>query len=300
MSGIWGSSPKDVYAVGWAGYPIWRYDGTKWSNIPSTFQRFNREGSDIASPSAVYGFGPNNVWVAGTYIRKRGGQYTYLSMLLHYDGAQWKEHDIDGPALSDLWGSSPNDIFAVGETGTVLHYDGTAWNKYQTDTTINLYRVHGKNDEVYALGQDRYRIGVRAILVRLFPSGFAVVDSQQIVPTSSLRFGVSGLYVPQEGIIYTSNPDIYKRVNTVWQQVLSKDTHNFTALSGSGPNNIFANYYHWNGTNWEAFEEILRFLPTNPSDFSFRSVWTNGQEVFLCGTLYGNIEGTKSLIIHGK
>ncbi|HED36957.1 MAG TPA: hypothetical protein ENI76_01720, partial [Ignavibacteria bacterium] len=35
MRRIWGSSPKDVYAVGWADRngPMWHYDGNKWTFV---------------------------------------------------------------------------------------------------------------------------------------------------------------------------------------------------------------------------------------------------------------------------
>ena len=31
--------------------------------------------------------------------------------------------------LHSVWGSSPSDVFAVGDNGTILHYDGTSWNR---------------------------------------------------------------------------------------------------------------------------------------------------------------------------
>ena len=31
-------------------------------------------------------------------------------------------------ALSGIWGSSTEDVFAVGLDGTILHYDGKAWS----------------------------------------------------------------------------------------------------------------------------------------------------------------------------
>ncbi len=36
--------------------------------------------------------------------------------------------------LTSVWGSSANDVWAVGAHGTVLHYDGTAWKKADVAT----------------------------------------------------------------------------------------------------------------------------------------------------------------------
>src|SRR5207253_74408 len=36
--------------------------------------------------------------------------------------------------LYAVWGAAPNDVWAVGEYGTVLHYDGTGWSTYPIST----------------------------------------------------------------------------------------------------------------------------------------------------------------------
>ena len=43
--------------------------------------------------------------------------------------------------LSGVWGSSGEDVFAVGAFGTILHYDGTAWSLMDSGTTEGLYGV---------------------------------------------------------------------------------------------------------------------------------------------------------------
>jgi hypothetical protein len=53
-----------------------------------------------------------------------GGGYIQTT-ILHFDGASWTEMDSGTIAsLHSVWGSSPNDVFAVGHWGTTLHYDG--------------------------------------------------------------------------------------------------------------------------------------------------------------------------------
>ena len=62
------------------------------------------------------------------------------------------------PALTDVWGSSPTDVYAVGrdaggQTGVILHYDGSGWSPvFQLDDLI-LNAVWGTAaDDVYAAG----------------------------------------------------------------------------------------------------------------------------------------------------
>ena len=62
--------------------------------------------------------------------------------------------------LYDVWGSN-NDVYAVGNSGTILHYDGSSWSAMSSGTTNILYGVWGSsNNDVYAVG------GVGTILRR--------------------------------------------------------------------------------------------------------------------------------------
>ncbi|MDP9002672.1 MAG: hypothetical protein M3O46_21490 [Myxococcota bacterium] len=57
------------------------------------------------------------------------------------------------PALLSLWGTSPNDVFAVGGprgNGTpsaVLHYDGHAWKDLGAGGTQTFWWTHGTSDK---------------------------------------------------------------------------------------------------------------------------------------------------------
>ena len=68
-------------------------------------------------------------------------------IIWHYDGNSWEvmtsgtEH-----SLRDVWGSSDNNVFAVGHTSTILHYDGSNWNSMTSNTTQYLFGVWGNSD----------------------------------------------------------------------------------------------------------------------------------------------------------
>jgi len=42
-------------------------------------------------------------------------------------------------SLYDVWGSGPNDFWAVGNNGTVLHFDGSSWARQTTPIPCLLY-----------------------------------------------------------------------------------------------------------------------------------------------------------------
>ncbi|MBX3199462.1 MAG: hypothetical protein KF894_15115 [Labilithrix sp.] len=48
-----------------------------------------------------------------------------------------------GLGLSSVWGSGPNDVWAVGATGSVIHWDGTTWTSTSIETNYSLQSVYG-------------------------------------------------------------------------------------------------------------------------------------------------------------
>jgi hypothetical protein len=50
-------------------------------------------------------------------------------MILHYNGDTWVQMESPTPYdLYGVWGSSPRDVFAVGQAGVILHYNGSVWS----------------------------------------------------------------------------------------------------------------------------------------------------------------------------
>ena len=56
--------------------------------------------------------------------------------------------------LDGIWGSGPDDVFAVGENGVIVHYDGTSWSIMNSGTTTAyLGSIWGSgSNNVYAVG----------------------------------------------------------------------------------------------------------------------------------------------------
>jgi len=78
--------------------------------------------------------------------------------MLHYNGSRWQE--IPGnsfptplPTLRDVWGNGSNDVFVVGDSGTVLHFDGSNWQSMHSGTSMSLRFVGGTGPkDVYVTG----------------------------------------------------------------------------------------------------------------------------------------------------
>src|SRR5688572_5152826 len=55
--------------------------------------------------------------------------------------------------LRGVWGSSPTDLYIVGDGGLILHSnDGESWEVKESGTRCNLLCVHGGQGDVYIAG----------------------------------------------------------------------------------------------------------------------------------------------------
>ena len=138
--GVWGTGYNDVWAVGQGGIISHRGE-TMWSNVPWSMA--------VSPLNAVWGVDHSNVYAVGNGI-------------IHYDGTTWSVVTTgltDSPIFKAIWGSSANDIFAVGSVGSyptssgvIAHWNGTAWSYMTVPAIAGLNAVWGSaSNDVYAV-----------------------------------------------------------------------------------------------------------------------------------------------------
>lgn len=122
LKAISGSAPNDIWAVG-ANGSVLHWDGTSWSS---------RSISGAPSLNGVYTPSGSDTWIAGN----DGKTYRYVPAT-----STWQPYMGASGGLFAISGTGPNDIWAVGQTGTALHYNGAAWVAVLTSTTQDLYAL---------------------------------------------------------------------------------------------------------------------------------------------------------------
>ena len=118
MVWVYGFGPDDVFAVGLDG-AVLHYDGAAWSSI------------DSGTPEdlwGVFGFGNDDLWIVGGIP-----DITLEPVILHFDGKSFTPYDLSAKenpraatTLFKVWGID-DELFIVGQRGTIQHYDGTGW-----------------------------------------------------------------------------------------------------------------------------------------------------------------------------
>ncbi len=218
--------------------------------------------------------------------------------------------------LRGIWGSSENNIFAVGRDGVIIHYDGNTWEAMTSNTSDYLRDVWGSSEnDVFAVGYSGTIIhydGNEAGIWEEMNSG--VSDDLNSVWGSSEKdvfaIGEDGIILHYDGIswikmtVLTFNPlysiwgnsgnDIYA-VGGAWNDfiILHYDGKNWAEMKdsfsnipydiwGNAGNNIFTvgnagMISRYNGSTWtEITGETINYL---------RGIWENisGSSVFAVG-----------------
>ena len=115
LSGVWGFSGSDVFAVGEGG-TILHYDGTEWAPMSS---------GTTSNLEEVWGTARNNVYAVGED-----------GTILHYNGTEWSPMEgAEGDLFLAVWGTGRSDVYAAGlgvgtgsGVGAIYRYDGKTWS----------------------------------------------------------------------------------------------------------------------------------------------------------------------------
>jgi len=199
-------------------------------------------------------------------------------VILHYDGKTWEAMTSNNSDyLRSVWGSSENDVFAVGYSGTILHYDGNEAGLWEEMNS----GVSGDLNSVWGISEkDVFAVGEDGIILHYD----GISWSKMTVPTFNPLYSIWG----------DSGNDIYA-VGGVWNDfiILHYDGNNWTEITdsfsnipysiwGNAGNNIFAvgnagMISRYNGNNWTEMKgDTANYL---------RGIWGNssGSNLFAVG-----------------
>lgn len=199
-------------------------------------------------------------------------------------------------AINKLWGSSSNDLYAVGNEGNIAHYNGTTWQKIETGTDINFRDIYGSVNkdnneiEIIALASNS-GINQRKKLVR--------INNQTVetLPDSGLADYLSTIWFIS-GRKYCIGGQGYYQSNTfgpVWERDNTIPQFHITSIRGAGLNDIvlggsFGLLMHYNGVNWMNYAYITASYFDVISEVAIK-----GNTIVAAG-----FKGSKAVVMIGK
>ena len=126
-----GSGPKQAFSVGMSEFGRW--DGTQWHK---------EEPAPMMSYNALWVAGPDDVWVTGSI----GGVWRWR-------GEKWEGPEVLG-GPHDIWGASDDDVFVAADEGMLIRAIGDELEVITTESRDELDSVWGRaSNDVWAVGQ---------------------------------------------------------------------------------------------------------------------------------------------------
>ena len=173
--------------------------------------------------------------------------------IMHYDGNIW-ERMPSGTTnnLGSIWGITSNNLFAVGNNGTIIHFNGSTWSPLSSETTSNLTQVWGTS------GNDVFAVGEKGTILHY---DGAVWTSMKNDINNDIRgiWGVSSTEVYAVGF----NGMILRYDGTSWRLTNSRSNKDLLGVWGTSSTNIFAVGYtgtmlHFDGISWNIMNSATR------------------------------------------
>lgn len=129
---VWAFSETDVWFLDGTA-TVHRWDGDGWSTL---------ETPSAGGLGCIFALSDSQVWLCAG------------SQVLSYDGAEFTASDVpNASGLVGLWADADDDVWVVGsEQSFVAHWDGAAWTGSFTGPTFASSIWGSGPDDVYALG----------------------------------------------------------------------------------------------------------------------------------------------------
>lgn len=251
------TNPPTVFAVGQvykmdsAGqvsptlYNMARWDGNGWvlESVPYHYQgqTYYHEWR------AVFALTPNDLWIGG-------------NGLLHWNGNQFSEvlplNSIWGPHnIGKIWADSDNNIYLVGDGGTMAHFDGTSWQRIPTGTTEDIQDIWGGIDST--TGKEFALATVSTVYYGGYSRLLKITGTQaDTVSTNGLSWSIRGVWFDSKSY-YVVGAELYHKntlQDSIWKILAAPGNSYINAIRGNASNDIIAvggsQFLHFNGRTW--------------------------------------------------
>lgn len=249
--------------------------GDAWFHSPGeSFLWRQREGvwEMYQSPTpymhAVWSHSDNEAWVLS------GGWPVYS--FLHFDGTDWSFAGSVSERLDAIGGSSPDDIWAVGEQGAIIRVSNGRYEEQRTGSIVDLNDVFGFSE------RELWAIGAGGTLLRRSETEWQPIQA----PTQQDLTAIGGISPSDLWVVGARGATLHFDGKN-WSNVPTGTSRDLSAVWASGPADVWAGtrqvpgaptvLLHWDGTAWSNWTgrglsgSVFGFWGAAPND-----VWAVG------------------------
>ncbi|BDQ03915.1 glucosyl transferase [Ignavibacterium sp.] len=271
-------------------YNAVHWDGTKWELKRIYFYTFCGQQSMGSYPAkSIFAFGPNDIWIG-----MDGSQ------VVRWNGQSQSEPICTPVSINKLWGSSSEDLYAVGNNGNIAHWDGVKWTKIESGTDVDLLDVWGSVGEtIWACGYNS-SYALTVLLRYVGKNSNKVYEGSPNNQNNNEYIGpISGVWSNSKFFTYVASwGKIYRQPDSNILNI-KRVTPNFSdvafTIRGTAHNNIFISGQHslighFNGVTYKEITELKN------QDRYLLKIDTKNKLLVAVGYSYYGIVGSTAVI----
>lgn len=257
LYGVWAANANTVVAVGDRGRTLrTQNSGTAWND-------FDSNTPNSINLKAVWGTGPNSIWIVGTGATVR-----------YWNGTTWGAQTSGLQANRTLFGISganATNVWAAGSNGEIIRFNGTTWSNPNSDTTQLLNGIHVIDTS------NAIAVGARKSYTRWNGTVWTNSQSQLLAQNFTDTWASD-----DDKVWFTSNTGLIIRWNgNNFVNTASGVTTALNAIWGADDSNIWAvgaqgDIRKWNGTGWTAQTSGVNVNLNDVWGTSATNVWAVG------------------------
>ncbi len=283
FSGVWVFGPNDIIICGAS---LWHFDGMNFTIIPAMDATHHVLLTGGLSGDGIFAFSKTDFWVTAP-----GGEALHTGDGLNFD-------DFRFGGVNACWGISSNDMFFVGNGGSIYHYDGMKFDTMKSNTTQNIGYIWGTDDNNIWACNTNIMTGEQNLL----HYNGSQWTSDPFANSADALF--SGLYsvwtidsAGHQDVVASGNYVFRKTDNNPWRKDVyvpnklpdSLSYASLFGLCGNSANDMWAGSWngwagHWNGKTWMRYDSI--YDPKNQQFHTF-AVSSKGNTVCMVGDKNG-------------
>ena len=193
--------------------------------------------------------------------------------IVYYNGSTWTTQTSGTTQqLNAVWGTAANSVWVVGNGGVILFWNGSTWTTQTSGTTENLWGIWGSS------ATNVFAVGANGVIRRWNGSSWALSSSG----TSENLWAIWGSSATSIWAVGDNGTILFWNGST-WASQGIAITNDFYAVWGSAANSVWAVgtsgvLYFWNGSTWET----LSYWPLSnnaaagnllKAELTFKALW---------------------------
>ncbi len=233
-------------------YNLARWDGNKWElkKIP-----FNYQGTDFYGPIySVFAFNENDIWLG-------------IGSIIHFDGNVFKSITIPisifPSRINKIWGSSSEDLYIVGNNGSIAHYQNGIWQEIKSGTNLNINDIYGAFNkktneyEILAVASNVLE-SLDKEIIKINKNG-----TTKLLSKEGINSTLSGIWFKPHIKYYAVGAGIHFKEmlnNPKWESYLPGEVSSYYSygIKANGLNDIavaggVGEVLHFNGDTWKSY-----------------------------------------------